>query len=89
MLRAGMYGTKKAYTLDHAFLNAHNVAVFEDVLGKVDVGRTIATFHLLDGLSTRACVISTVVDATTKEGRVRCTLRTKKCSLYMGSIHTR
>ena len=66
-----MYGTKKAYTFDYAFLDAYNVAVFEDVLGKVDVGRTIATFHLLDGLSTWACVISTVVDAITKEGHVR------------------
>ena len=31
VLRAGLYGTKKAYTFDCAFLDAYNVAVFEAI----------------------------------------------------------
>ena len=50
MSRAGMYGTTEAYIFDYAFLGAYNVAIFEDVLGKVNVGRSSAVFYLLDSL---------------------------------------
>ena len=39
-----------AYIFDYAFLGAYNVAIVEDVLCKVDVGRPPAMFYLLDGL---------------------------------------
>ena len=48
--RAGMYGTKGTYIFDYALLGACNVAVFEDMLGKVDVRRTSVMFYLLGGL---------------------------------------
>ena len=50
MSRAGRYGAKESYVFDYAFPGAYNVAVFEDVLGKVNVGRTSAMFYLLDSL---------------------------------------
>jgi hypothetical protein len=48
MSAAGRYDTKEAHIFDYAFLGAYSVAVFEDVLGKVDVGRSPAMFYLLD-----------------------------------------
>lgn len=44
------YDCTATYIFDDSFLCAYNVAVFEDVLGKVDVGWSTAMFDLLDGL---------------------------------------
>ena len=46
----GRHDTTRAHIFDYAFLGAYNVAIVEDVLCKVDVGRSPAMFYLLDGL---------------------------------------
>ena len=56
---------KGAYIFYYPFLGADNVAVFEDVLGKVDVGRSSAMFYLLDGL----------FDVGLSDGHCRCRWR--------------
>lgn len=38
------------YIFNHPFLSAYNIAIFEDVLSKVDVGWSSPMFYLLDGL---------------------------------------
>lgn len=40
----------EAYIFDYPFLSAYNIAIFEDVLGEVDVGWSSPMFYLLDGL---------------------------------------
>lgn len=50
MSTAGRDATKEAYIFDYPFLGAYNIAIFEDVLGKVDVGWSSPVFYLLDGL---------------------------------------
>jgi hypothetical protein len=41
---------KEVHIFDYAFLCAYNVAIFEDMLCKVDVGWSPAMFYLCDGL---------------------------------------
>ena len=54
--RAGRYDTTKACIFGYAFLGTYDVAIFEDVLGQVDVerwmvvGESTVMFYLLDGL---------------------------------------
>ena len=38
------------YLFDDPFLGANDIAIFEDVLGKVDVGWPTTVLNLLDGL---------------------------------------
>jgi hypothetical protein len=50
MSAAGRYDMKEVHIFDYAFLCAYNVAIFEDMLCKVDVGWSPAMFYLCDGL---------------------------------------
>lgn len=49
MSTVGSDAANEAYIFDDPFLSAYNIAIFEDVLGEVDVGWSSPMFYLLDG----------------------------------------